>query len=198
MKTNKTNKMKQTILMLTIALLVFSMLSAGLSYGGNERDKLDELNKKIDRLQSQLKAGKAQESKLASEIKDLDALIRAAEGEIKDLGKEIVKLGEKIGVAEAELRVKQEEIADQSEEMGQRIRTMYKNGDVGILEVLLGSTSMLDFLTNLDMAQRIFDGDVTFLENLETQYAKIEDHKTRLEKLKAELDAKRGRGGQAG
>lgn len=182
--------MRKGLVIVIAVLLVFSLLNAGLIYGGNERDTLNELNKQIDKLQSQLKAGKAEESKLASEINGLNVLIRAAEGEIKDLQKEIKELAKDIEVAEGQLAEKQEEIQGQTDEMGQRIRIMYKNGDVGILEVLLSSQSMLDFLTNLDMAQRIFNGDVEFLEDLEEQYAKTEGYKLDLEKLKANLDAK--------
>lgn len=181
---------KRNLLMVLVVLLVFAAAGSGLIFGSSERDKLDELNKKITNLENQLKQGKAQESKLAAEINGLNALIRSAEGEIRDLRKEISKLVEEIELMEGELAEKEEEIQGQSDEMGQRIRIMYKNGDVGILEVLLSSESMTDFLTNLDMAQRIFNGDVTFLEDLENQYEDIADYKAKLETLKAELDAK--------
>ena len=189
-KTKNIGLTKRNFLMVLTVLLVFALASSGLIFGSSERDKLDELNKKITNLEKQLKDGKAQESKLAAEINGLNALIRSAEGEIRDLRKEIGKLAQEIELMEGELKEKEEEIQGQSDEMGQRIRIMYKNGDVGILEVLLSSESMTDFLTNLDMAQRIFNGDVTFLEDLESQYEDIAGHKAKLEELKAELDAK--------
>ncbi len=193
MKKNKSYNsifVKQGLSFVLIIAMLFSVLSLGQVFGGNERDQLDELNKKIDNLQNQLKQGKAKEKQLASEIKNLNALIRAAEGEIYDLGKEIKKLAGEIQVVEGELAQKQNEIQSQNKEMGKRIRVMYKNGEVGILEVLLNSESMLDFLTNLDMAQRIFHGDVKMLEELERQHESIENHKGKLELMKADLDAK--------
>ena len=45
----------------------------------------------------------------------------------------------KISTTTAELEEKQEEIDQQNDEMSNRIRAMYKNGDIGIIEVLLGS-----------------------------------------------------------
>lgn len=174
-----------------IAVLVFSVVSLGPSFGGNEQDKLNELNRQITRLQNQLKAGKNQESKLASQIKSLDNLIKEAEGEIRDLQSEILNTNKKIAQVEAQLKAKQEDIDQQNSEMGSRIRAMYKNGEVGILEVLLGSTNITDFLTNLDMAQKIFDNDVEMLEKLEEQHKAMDSHRRQLEELKQNLSVKK-------
>ncbi|GAB1475611.1 M23 family metallopeptidase [Bacillota bacterium] len=171
--------------------LVFSLLSPALIFGGNEQDKLDELNKEINRLQTRLKQGKNEENKLASQIKNLDNLIKAAEVEIKDLQHEIVATNTKITEVEARLAAKKADIEEQNSEMSARIRAMYKNGDVGILEVLLGSTSMTDFMTNLDMAQKIFDNDVDMLEQLEAQHKVIKDQQTQLEALRQSLTQKK-------
>jgi murein DD-endopeptidase MepM/ murein hydrolase activator NlpD len=173
-----------------IAVLLFSLTSLGLSFAGNEQSKLDELNRQINKLQSQLKAGKAEESKLNSQIRNLDNLIKAAESEIRGLQSEIAQTNKKIAEVEAQLDAKQAEIDEQNETMSSRIRAMYKNGDVGILEVLLGSKSMTDFLTNLDMAQRIFDNDVSLLEQLEEQHKSIEKYRNQLDELKRKLSAK--------
>ena len=174
-----------------VTMLLFSLTSLGLSFGGNEQDKLNELNKQISKLQSQLKAGKAEEGKLNAQIKNLDNLIKAAEGEIRDLQSEIAQTNKKIAEVEAQLKEKQADIDQQNEEMGSRIRAMYKNGDVGVLEVLLGSESMTDFLTNLDMAQKIFDNDVTMLEQLEEQHKSIQKYYNQLDELKKKLTAKK-------
>ena len=183
-------KIKQWICFSFIAVLVLLVLNPMPSFSGSQ-DKLDELNKQINKLQSQLKAGKAQESKLSSQIKNLDNLIKAAEGEILDLQKEISQTNKKIAEVEAQLERKKADIQQQNDEMGSRIRAMYKNGDVGLLEVLLGSESITDFLTNLDMAQKIFDNDVQLLEQLEEQHKVIESHCKQLEQLKANLTVKR-------
>lgn len=182
---------KHRICLSLVAVLLLSLLNLGPSFGGNEQDKLNELNRQINKLQSQLKAGKAEESKLALQIKSLDGLIKEAEGEIRDLQNEISLTGKKIEELEAQLKAKQGEIENQNNEMSNRIRAMYKNGDVGILEVLLGSESMTDFLTNLDMAQKIFDNDVALLEQLEEQHKTIEKYCNQLLELKQRLSSKK-------
>lgn len=61
------------------------------------------------------------------------------------------------------------------------------NGEVGILTVLFGSSDMSDFMTNLDMVQRIYDNDAEILENLENQYSQVISRKIELQTLKNNL-----------
>ncbi|HZK02263.1 MAG TPA: peptidoglycan DD-metalloendopeptidase family protein [Anaerovoracaceae bacterium] len=182
-------KVKHWICCSLATVLIISLFSPMLSFGGSQ-DKLNELNRQIDKLQTRIKAGKAQEAKLSSEIKNLDCLIEEAECEIRDLQYEIEKTNKEIAIVEAQMKAKKEEIKSQNDEMGSRIRAMYKNGDVGLLEVLLGSTGITDFLTNLDMAQKIFDNDVSLLEKLEDQHKAIESQCSKLESLRRNLKAK--------
>lgn len=184
-------KIKKWICCTFSVLLILSLLGPILSYGADERDKLNKLNSEINKLQTKLRNGRVEENKLASQIKNLDGLIEEAECEIRDLQGEITRINKEITQVESKMEAKKKEIDNQNSEMGSRIRAMYKNGDVGILEVVLGSTSITDFLTNLDMAQKIFDNDVALLEQLENQHKIIKDQKDRLDQLKKNLDAKK-------
>ena len=175
-----------------IITLVVSLLSLGVSFADNASvDKLNDLNQQIKKLEQQLKAGKSQEKNLTLEISKLDKLIKAAEGEIQELQGEISVTGQKVNTAKAQLAVLQAEMDEQNDDMGQRIRAMYKNGDVGILEVLLGSNDFTDFMINLDMAQKIYDNDVEVLERLEERHKVLDKYRQDLEDLEAELARKR-------
>ena len=182
---------KQIITVLIVALLV-STATVGVSFGAtSSQTKLNELNSQIKKLEQQLKAGKTKESNLAKEMTKLDKLIKEAEGEIADLQGEINKTSNKISVAREQLDALQEDIDTQNGDMSNRIRAMYKNGDVGILEVLLGSESITDLMTNLDMAKKIFDNDVAVLEKLEEQHRTLDRYRTDLEALEQNLAAQK-------
>lgn len=183
--------MKRTICASLIAALAVSLLSLGVGFADTSQEKLNDLNDQIKKLEQQLKAGKSQEKNLALEISKLDKLIKAAEGEIRELQGEISETSQKVAAARAELEKLQAEIDSQNADMGARIRAMYKNGDVGILEVLLGSGSFTDFMTNLDMAQKIHDNDVEVLERLEEQHAVLDEYRANLESLEQQLAAKK-------
>jgi murein DD-endopeptidase MepM/ murein hydrolase activator NlpD len=167
-------------------------MTAGIGFAASSsQTKLTELNNQIKKLEQQLKAGKTEEKNLSTQIKKLDSLIKEAEGEIKDLQWEISATSNKIIEAKADLEEMQANIDVQNEDMSQRIRAMYKNGDVGIIEVLLGSDSITDLMTNLDMAKKIFDNDVVILERLEEQHRTLDAYRKNLETLEQNLAAKK-------
>lgn len=182
---------KKSVCFGLILIMLIAGMNLGLSYGGSSQDKLGELNNQIKKLESQLKAGKTEEKNLNSQIKNLDRLIKEAEGEIHNLQSEISATANKIRKVQAELEAMQKGIERQNDDMGNRLRSMYKNGDMGILAILLGSESITDFMTNLDMAQKIFENDVEVLEKLEKQHQILKGYREDLEKLKSVLDAKK-------
>jgi murein DD-endopeptidase MepM/ murein hydrolase activator NlpD len=65
---------------------------------------------------------------------------------------------------------------------------MYMKGETGTLEILLGSSDIIEFLSNVDMVQRIYDNDMDILKQIKQQYAEIEEQKNTLESLKAQLE----------
>ena len=152
-----------------------------------DKDQLDELQEQIDDKESELNAGKKKANALQSEIKALEKQIYSAEVELNSLQKNINATKTLISQTLSELTALEEDIAVQSEGLSTRLRTMYKNGEVGILTVLLGSSDISDFMTNLDMVQRIYDSDADLLESLETQYEVVIDQKIELQTLKSTL-----------
>ena len=68
---------------------------------------------------------------------------------------------------------------------------MYKNGDVSMVQILLGSDDITDFMSNMDMVQKIFDNDVEVLKTLQEQHDKIEKQKQDLESLQARLESEK-------
>lgn len=175
-------------------ILLTTVLSTGFdnSYATSaSQQKLNELNAQIQTLQKQLKAGKSQEKGLAAKISKLDKLITAAEGEINNLQGKINTTSGKIAQTQSDLDKKKAEIDVQNGSMNQRLRAMYKNGDVGILEILLGSASITDFMTNLDMAQKIFDNDVDVLKTLQQQQEILDNYRAQLLALNNELTSQK-------
>ena len=52
---------------------------------------------------------------------------------------------------------------------------MYKNGSIGFVDVLMESGSFTEFLTNLDMVERIYEGDKEVLDELQKAYDEIDE-----------------------
>ena len=187
----KTEKLaiRLKILSLLVVCAVFcAFFFANPGYASSsEKDELDQLNDRIDDKQNELDQGRKKASALQSEIKALEKNIYKAEVELNSLQKNINSSKVLISQALEELAVLEQDIADQNEGLNARLRTMYKNGEVGILTVLLGSSDMSDFMTNLDMVQRIYDNDAKILESLESQYEEVINQKIELQTLKESL-----------
>ena len=65
---------------------------------------------------------------------------------------------------------------------------MYKNGNVGYLEVLLASANIRDFLSRKDMIQSIADHDVELIKYMKEQRDIIEHKKVELQAQRASVE----------
>lgn len=54
----------------------------------------------------------------------------------------------------------------QENNLNKRLKVMYKNGSVGFIDVLLGSNSISEFVSNIGMIQKIYQNDIEVLETL--------------------------------
>jgi murein DD-endopeptidase MepM/ murein hydrolase activator NlpD len=180
---------KFVICLLTFVMLA-SVVSLGASYAGQHSD-LNKVNDQISQTKKQLQEGKKKEQQLNQQIKDLEKQISAVENEISDIRAEINATIAKIETAKQNLAQVEAEMNDQNDSLKKRLRAMYKNGESGLLEILLGSESITDFMSNMDMVQKIFDYDIEVLKTIKAQHEKIQHQKKELEKMQDSLIAKR-------
>ena len=95
---------------------------------------------------------------------------------------EIKQTGEELAAAEA-LE------AEQYESMKLRIRFIYENGNTDLIEAILGSTSLADFLNKVEYVEEINRYDRQMLTNYEETCKQISAKKKNLKKEKKELVA---------
>ncbi len=173
---------------LTFALLV-SLLNFGVSYAtkANQED-LSNVNNQISDAQKKLNEGKSVEIKLNKDISSLENQINKTQNDINNLKGNISATQDKISEALAQLVQVEAEMAIQNQQLNSRLRIMYKNGGVGVLDVILGSNSISDFMTNMDMVQRIYESDKDVLKAMETQYALIAAQREYLVNLQSQLE----------
>jgi len=181
------------IIMFTLSVgLIISFYSLGLSYGaGTNQDKLSTVNNEISDAQKKLNEGKAIETKLNKDISSLENQINKTQAEINSLKGNITATEEKIKEALANLLEVEAVMDIQSQQLNTRLRTMYKNGGVGVLDVILGSDSISDFMTNMDMVEKIYESDKEVLKSMETQYAVIKAQREYLLSLQGKLETEK-------
>lgn len=185
-------KMKRVLSLLTAVALITGFYGLGNIYGDEtSKDKLNDVNSQINQTQKQLNEGKAVENKLNREISSLENQINQTQSEIQALRGNIEATQARIQEALDQLAQVEADMAVQSSRLSDRLRAMYKNGGVGTLDVLLGSNSISDFMTNMDMVQRIYENDKEVLASMEKQYAMIDAQRQYLNSLQAQLEEER-------
>lgn len=182
--------MRKVISYTLIFVLVISFGTLGLTYAGSAtQDQLDDVNGQLSDVKSQLKQGKKLENSLNKEIQALEGKINASQAEIDALGGNIAATQNKIQEALAQLDQLEKDMDVQNTNLNGRLRSMYKNGSVGFVDVLLGSTSVTDLMTNMDRVQRIYDNDKQVMEQLQEQHKIIDNQKKNLLQLQSNLVA---------
>lgn len=166
-------------------VLIFSLV---FSTGSVYAKSLSDIKKEIKSKQQELEEGKNKEKELSSEIEDLEKKIGDAENQMEVLRDKIENTEDKVVTAEAELKKAEEDVETQNENLNVRLRTMYKNGSIGFLDVLLGSGSISEFISNLDMVKKIYSSDKDVLADLQDDYDKIEKKKQELTSLQSQLE----------
>ncbi|MCI6319663.1 MAG: hypothetical protein MR784_08530, partial [Rikenellaceae bacterium] len=138
---------------------------------------LSEIRDQIKQKESQLKEGQSKESDLASQMLDLEKNIQSMQDSINQLDAAISEGEAKLTTLEAELKEAEDKVQVQNDNLGSRLRNMYKNGTIGFVDVLLDSGSFTEFLTNLDMVEKVYSSDKEVLTGLQDAYDEIDKKK---------------------
>lgn len=191
-------RIRQKMRMLLLVLcLTFSM--AFVSHAETTQDKLNDTASKINGLEQQ-KQEKEKElerlnqykSNLSGELQQLDTQLYNISADLEELEQRLKETNASIAEKEADIEKMEKKSEEQYENMKKRIKYTYENGQGNIMEILLASKSISDFLNRSEYAAAITNYDRDMLDiYIETLHA-IEDEKEQLEgKRQEEEDLKK-------
>lgn len=147
-------------------------------------------------LQQELENVKDEKEKVTNQLAETAKNIESLNDKVSALNGEIDEANRKISATEAEIKEKQQDMQEREDGLNERLRVMYKNGSIGYVDVLLGSNSISEFISNLEMIQRIYRNDMDVLKTLKKEAKELEkikeglqEEKNVLAEKKAELDA---------
>ena len=183
------NSKKRLSIVMVIVLILSLAAGSVTSFAESNQQKLNRINQEISAARNQLSASQAQVSSLTGQINALDGQISVTTSQIVQTQAQITQTRSDIQVKVQELDAKSAEIVQQNNDLNDRLSAMYKNGEAGYLEVLLGSTSFSELLTNIDMISRIYQQDEEMMQQLQLQYDQLADTKRQLEALEQQLKA---------
>ena len=179
------------------SLVLILLLNYAIALADNELDDLRKKQKsttqEMNKKEKEIKGLKNQTRDITAQIEDLDREMDLASKELDKAERDLERLNINIEKATAELGEAEERIEEKQDIFNSRLRVMYKNGNVGYLEVLLSSKDISDFLSRKDMVKAITDHDVDLIKYMKEQRDIIDEKRTQLKANRASVQVTKSR-----
>ena len=144
-------------------------------------DQIADIQRKKDQVLDELASIQTDKSNTWSTITELDKVIEynnqmktLAEGQMDELDKSISQKN-------ADIEDKENKIEKQENAFLQRMVDVYMDENSDYIEILLGSESLIDFLTKLDYVNAVFDYDADVITELKANKEALEADKVALD-----------------
>jgi murein DD-endopeptidase MepM/ murein hydrolase activator NlpD len=144
-------------------------------------DQIADIQRKKDQALDELASIQTDKSNTWSTITELDKVIEynnqmktLAEGQMDELDKSISQKN-------ADIEDKENKIEKQENAFLQRMVDVYMDENSDYIEILLGSESLIDFLTKLDYVNAVFDYDADVITELKVNKEALEADKVALD-----------------
>lgn len=147
----------------------------------------DETVQNIEAKQAEYKEIESKINALHIEIDEILDEITIQMTKIEETNAKISEVEANKAVIEADIAVKQQELAVKEAEYGDRLRAMYKQGNNGVLDAILGSESISDFVSRADAIIKIAKIDKAMLDEITEMKKNLEGQKEALQNQIAEL-----------
>ncbi len=140
---------------------------------------------------------------LADEVSDLQAQLDAASATLDELGEQVMSAGEElnetqvqlqetadaIADTETQIEAKQAELEENQDKLADIVSDEYKTGPLSLLALVLNSTSVEEFVSNVYYLNKLNEQSVATIDAVNTARAELDAKKTELEGLQAEQQA---------
>lgn len=169
-----------------IVLSIFLITTTCYTFAVTQSD-VDNLKNKVDQMEERQDEIEKEKSQALSSIEDLNAKIQDSEEELDKLSSQIQELEASITKTEKELKQSEEKYEKQQLDLEDRLIAQYKAGKTTYLDVLLGSTSLSNFISRYFLVGQVAKMDQELLDSIEAEKQKIEKAKAELEQKKVDV-----------
>ena len=154
----------------------------------DEKDKLNNLQNEQEDVQQQINGLEKSKADAKTFINTVDSQVSAISKQMYDNENELDKTEKKIKKNEKKLENAQTSIENQYAAMKLRIQFMYENGDTQMLDLILSSKSVGDFLNKAEYISEISSYDRKMLNKMKETKQEIADTQVALEDSKTNLE----------
>lgn len=184
------NICKKAIGVMLIIILITSTnvaLAVTQSEIDSQKNQQSQINNQIDEAEQKQKEIEAKKSETQKQVESISSQIDSYESQIEDLDSQIADANNRIKEAEEKIEENKAEYEKKQEILKERLVVIYESGQTSYLDVLLSSSSLIDFISNYYLVSELTEMDSQLMETLEKQRQEIEDSKKEIEESKQEL-----------
>jgi murein DD-endopeptidase MepM/ murein hydrolase activator NlpD len=171
----------------TAVSVTLFMGSASADTLNNYEKRKQSVDSKIKETRTQITTVDNQKKKYLQDLNNINSKINDTNSQLQNLQSELNKIQENCNKSQEELNHAQNSLNKEDGLYKERLKAMYINGPTGYIEVLLDSSSFSDFISRLDMIQRVVKYDEDLLKEMKSKRDSIESEKRSLLSQKAEL-----------
>lgn len=168
--------------------MIAAVLATSLLYGAGipvtATPLTEQQQMELDTVKSEYESILRKLAEIESEIAGIADEITDISIKIEDNNENIERLDGEIKVKNAEINETQVKLTEKETEYGERLRAMYKQGNTSIIDTILNSESIADFISRADAIVKLAKIDRELLDE-------IQEIKDLLDQQKAELSASR-------
>ncbi|MDD4237591.1 MAG: peptidoglycan DD-metalloendopeptidase family protein [Desulfotomaculaceae bacterium] len=187
---------KKKVLLIAMALVF--LLGAGIAFGDELEDQLQQTREQLDQKRSETDQARGVVNDYTSQVAVLSQSISEKSVQIKDLEGGLAQARNNLARLEEELEDAQVKLDQSTEVLNERVRNVYEMGNVSYMEVLFDSKDFSDFISRFELLSRVVQQDVSTIDQVkadrERLSAKKDDldfQKEKMEKMIAEQESAR-------
>ena len=157
----------------------------------SKAESLDEQKKEVEKekqeVQTKLEYVQGELTVTLMRVQELDDNIQKAQNEINNMTEQLEKIQKEVTTLQENLNQKQKQYNENKTLFEKRLVAMYEKGESTYLEVLLHSSSIIEFISNYYYMKEIMQSDKNLLNSINAEKEKIELSKNKLDIEKANL-----------
>ena len=186
---------------LLVAVLGFSLVAAQPQPArADVMQELQDLQKQQDDLNRQIDALRNQKTRTQAEYTKVQKSIAQKLAKLKKLQQDLAYLETQLQLTTNDVSAAEQDLADAQGRLDQRqallearLRTMYEEGNVSYLEVLLSARDFGDFISRFELLREIVAQDAELLKSVKAEREQVAAKKAALEQKKARIAQMRDR-----
>lgn len=193
--------MRRLLAAVSSVMLVLAM-TATVPVLADERTELENELKQLEQEEKKLKnqlasasedlsASKERKELLDTQIDNVTDQIDLLGNQLDGINASIAKKNKEIAKAQKEMAAKEAAISKTHRELGDRLRTIAKSGNLSAIQRLLNTDNYTDYLLKSKAAQCIAKRDQKTMDELEAALEVIAQDRKKLQKQKAEIEQKK-------